>query len=261
MNIIIPMAGHSRRFKKAGYKDLKQFIKIDGKYMIDHVCDMFSPQDHFIFVCNKEHLDDNPKYREILKGLRQAYSICEIEPHEDGPVYSALQAKAHIKNFNEPIILSYCDFTVQWDYNQFLRKSAQYDASMAVFKGFHPASFGDTYYAYVRENEDMEMLELREKNSFTDKRWNEYASTGIYYVESWDIFEKYSRELLDKKDKVAAEYYCSLIYNYFVRDHLKVGLYEVDKFICWGTPEDLKEYDFWSDYFRNNVKFIKEKQI
>ena len=261
MNIIIPMAGYSRRFKKFGYKDLKPFINIDGKYMIQRVCEMFSPNDHFVFVCNKEHFKENPEYREILSNVTKNFDICEIDPHEEGPVYSTLQAKNYIKNPEEPIIITYCDFTVKWNYEQFLRKSSQYEGALAVFKGFHPASYGDTYYAYVRENKNMEMLELREKQSFTNDRANEYASTGIYYLENWFLFEKYATELLKNKDKVASEYYCSLIYNYFLRDNLKVGLYEVEKFICWGTPEDLMEYMFWSEYFGEDLNHIMQKEI
>ncbi len=248
MKIIIPMAGHSRRFKKAGYKDQKPFIIIDGKPMVERVCRMFSPTDEFVFVCNKEHLLIKD-YRKILEKIVLNYHIVEIEPHEYGPVYSVLQSEKYITNKDEPIIITYCDFTMQWNYRQFLLKSSLYEGSMAVFKGFHPASFGDTYYAYIKANENLEMVELREKQSFTDNRLNEFASTGVYYLENLKTFSHYANELLNSKEKVASEYYCSLIYNYLVRDGKRVNLFEVDKFICWGTPQDLEEYLFWSEYF------------
>lgn len=247
MKIIIPMAGHSRRFKEAGYTTLKPFIMIDGKPMIQRVCEMFSPMDEFIFVCNREHLEEKG-YVDILEGIVHKYHIVRIEPHELGPVYSALQA-GELMGEDEPFILSYCDFTMQWNYRHFLRKAAQYDGAMAVFKGFHPASLGGTYYAYLRANEVMEMVELREKQSFTENRMNEFASTGVYYIEDWKTYRHYANDLLSKKKAVGSEYYCSLIYNPMVQDGKRVCLVEVDKFICWGTPGDLEEYLFWSGYF------------
>lgn len=250
------MAGHSRRFKQAGYATLKPFIDIDGKPMIGRVCQMFSPDDEFIFVCNREHLL-NQDYRSILENVTPVYHIIEIEPHEYGPVYSALQAEDCITDADEPIIISYCDFTMQWDYRQFLLKSAQYEGAMPVFRGFHPASLGNTYYAYVRSREEMEMAGLREKSSFTDNRADEFASTGVYYMDSWKTFAHYAAELLEKRSSISMELYCSLLYNPMVRDGKRVSLFEVEKFICWGTPEDLEEYRFWSEYFVKDVRMIQ----
>ncbi|MFC1478495.1 NTP transferase domain-containing protein [Candidatus Margulisiibacteriota bacterium] len=247
------MAGHSRRFKAAGYSTPKPFIMIDGQPMIQSVCQMFSPMDEFIFVCHREHLD-HPEYRDILENSTRNYHIIPVDPHEYGPIYSALQAEPLITNKqDEPVIISYCDFTMQWDYRQFVCKAAQYEGAMAVFRGFHPASFGDTYYAYLRSTNDLEMLELREKRSFTDKRHDEFASTGVYYLDSWETFAQYANELISKKETVSSEYYCSLLYNPMVRDGKRITLFEVDKFICWGTPEDLEEYFFWSEYFSRDV--------
>jgi NDP-sugar pyrophosphorylase family protein len=256
MQVIIPMAGHSRRFKQAGYAVPKPFIMIDGKPMIQHVCSMFSPADHFIFVCNKEHLE-NADYRSMLCNIAENYTLVPVNPHELGPVYSVLQAEKYIDQ-DAPIIMSYCDFMMRWDYDQFRNSISGYPGAMAVFKGFHPASFGSTFYAYLKANELLEMEELREKRSFTDDRVNEFASTGVYYVDSWKRFKTYANELLEKNDKVASEFYCSLIYNYFVRDGHKVSLFEVQNFICWGTPEDLEEYFFWSAYFQHNLQQITQ---
>lgn len=256
MKIIIPMAGHSRRFKEVGYNVPKPFIMIDGKPMIKRVCEMFKPNDEFIFVCKKDDLH-NKNCLDVLNTIVPIYRIVEIEAHEYGPIYSVLQAENYIDNQDEPLIISYCDFYQVWNYNQFLAKAAMYDGAISVFKGFHPASLGDTYYAYVRASGNMEMIELREKRSFTNDRMNEYASTGVYYIDSWKIFKKYSKEILKNKPLGLNEYYCSLIFNPMVRDNLWVCLFEVEKFICWGTPRDLEEYVFWSDYFSKINKKVK----
>ncbi|MFC1546272.1 NTP transferase domain-containing protein [bacterium] len=260
MRIIIPMAGHSRRFSKAGYTDPKQFLNIDGVPMIERVCQMFDAKDDFVFVADKVQLK-NEKYRNILENITHNYTIVEIESHENGPVYSVLQAEKEITNPKDPIIISYCDFYMNWDYRQFLLKSIQYDGAIAVFRGFHPASFGATFYAYLKSNDKLEMQELREKKSFTDNRTDEFASTGVYYLNSWEIFKKYALELLNNKNKTASEYYASLIYNYLVRDGLKVTLFEVKNFICWGTPEDIHEYMFWSKYFNSESNSVLNKVI
>lgn len=246
--ILIPMAGHSRRFRAAGYDVPKPFIEIDGVPMIERVCRMFDPQDEFIFVCNCEHLQANPQYREMLHNATPHTHIIEVAPHSEGPVYSALAADAVMPD-DKPFIISYCDLTVQWNYQRFLLKAAMYDGALPVFRGFHPASLGDTYYCYVRADENLDMLDLREKQSFTDNRMEEFASAGIYYLDSWRTFRHYAHELINKGKRVASEYYASLIFPPMVRDGKSVCVFEIEKFISWGTPEDLEEYLFWSEYF------------
>ena len=32
-------------------------------------------------------------------------------------------------------------------------------------------------------------------------------------------------------------------------------VYEVDQYICWGTPQDYQEYQYWLAYFKKRVQF------
>ena len=52
MQIIIPMVGKSIRFKKAGYKTPKFLLKINNKYVIEHVIDLFPGEKNFLFICD-----------------------------------------------------------------------------------------------------------------------------------------------------------------------------------------------------------------
>ena len=57
MKIIIPMAGVGNRFIEAGYNDPKPLIKVNGKRIIQYICEMFDlEKDTIIFVCNDYHL-------------------------------------------------------------------------------------------------------------------------------------------------------------------------------------------------------------
>lgn len=265
MTIVIPMAGHSRRFKAMGYETPKAFIEIDGIPMIHWVCRMFSPNDKFVFVALNTHLEVD-HYKKILQSATPNYEIIGIDTHEKGPVYTSLFADDVIAD-SEPVIVSYCDGFQHWNYQRFLMKVADYEGGLTVFRGHQfymvdtPASFGDTYYAYVRANDQLEMLELREKQSFTDIRHDEYASTGVYYVSHWGLYKEYAKNLLETGLPVGNEYYVSLLYNPLIQDGKRVILFEVDKFICWGTPEDLEEYKFWSEYFGRDIKHIQERSL
>lgn len=52
MNIIIPMTGYGSRFVAAGYKELKPFIPVMGKPIIEWIVKgMYPEEEQFIFVC------------------------------------------------------------------------------------------------------------------------------------------------------------------------------------------------------------------
>jgi len=246
------MAGHSRRFKDAGYDAPKFLIQIDEKVMIEHVIDMFEERDYYHFVLNEEQINQNPNLIQWLKGLTQKNSVTVIPAHEKGPIHTALQVNS-IPDY-EPVIITYCDFIVEWDYRRFKREIVGYAVAIPAFKGFHPASFGDTYYAYMRVDENNNFIELREKKSFTDNRSEEYASAGIYYFSNWRLFTTYANKLNADDYQGLEEGYVSLLANLIAKDDMPIKVAEVKKFICWGTPGDLEQYLFWSKYFKTNSR-------
>jgi bifunctional N-acetylglucosamine-1-phosphate-uridyltransferase/glucosamine-1-phosphate-acetyltransferase GlmU-like protein len=252
MQIIVPMAGSGARFRRAGYQTLKPLIEVDGLPMIEHVVRMFPGEHDFLFICAEDHLQQTP-LRAILKRLAPGATIVAIEPHKAGPVYSALAAGNFIKD-DQPVILNYCDVAVLWDYAHFRRHMVALDCDgcLIAFKGFHPHSLGSTLYAYIRE-QNHRLLEIREKQAFTDQRMNEYASTGTYYFRSGALLKHYFRQAMQRKLQTNGEYYASLPYNLLVEDSLEVCVYAVDHFLHWGIPADLEEYQFWSDYFTHYV--------
>jgi len=252
MHIIIPMSGTGNRFVEKGYKTPKPLIEVDGKPIIEHVCDLFPNENNFTFICNSEHLK-HTKMRKILLDIKPSANIIEIEPHKLGPVYAVLKAFATIDD-DEEVIVNYCDFGTYWNYNQFLfhTRKRNADGAIAAYKGFHPHMLGDTNYAFMRE-ENQWMLEIQEKKPFTENRLNEYASNGTYYFKKGIFVKKYFSKLIDINHDLNGEYYVSLIYNLMKKDNLNISIYEIQHMLQWGTPEDLEHYNFWSEYFRHII--------
>ena len=252
MHIIIPMSGMGNRFIDAGYTVAKPLINVDGKPIIEHVCNLFPGEEKFTFICNAKHLAET-NMKEVLNRLKPNANIVEIPNHKKGPVY-AVSFVEDLINEEEEIIVNYCDFGTYWNYNDFLTHTRNRDADGAIpaYKGFHPHMLGSTNYAFMRDERQW-MLEIKEKEPFTDNRMNEYASNGTYYFKKGSFVKKYFKELMDKDINLKGEYYVSLVYNLLVEDGLKVSIYEIQHMLQWGTPSDIEEYNTWSKYFRNAI--------
>lgn len=250
MHIIIPMSGMGNRFVQAGYSRPKPLIEMDGMPIIEHVVNLFPGEHKFSFICNSKHLAETDM-REVLERIAPDGNIYEIPPHKLGPVYAVMQIAKTIAD-DEEVIVNYCDFGTYWDYENFLdhTRSRKADGAVVSYKGFHPHMQGSTNYAFMRDDKQW-MLEIKEKEPFTNNRMEEYASNGTYYFRTGGIMKKYFQELLDSKNDLNGEYYVSMVYNYLVANELSVSIYDIQHMLQWGTPQDVEEYNVWSDYFRD----------
>lgn len=249
------MSGMGNRFVQAGYKEPKFLIEVDGIPVIEHIIGLFPKDAEFIFICNEKHAEETPVLN-ILDKLASKKQIIVIPCHKKGPVYAVSEVYDFIDD-EEEVIVNYCDFSMDWEYldfHNFVQKS-NCDGSIVCYKGFHPHMLGGDNYAFVKcEPNSNKFLEIKEKESYTDDKMSEFASTGTYYFKKGKYVKKYFSKMMEKNIHLNNEYYVSLIYNLMHEDGLSTHVYEVPHMLQWGTPLDLKIYNKWSDYFRRALE-------
>ncbi len=261
MQIIIPMSGFGERFRRAGYTVPKPLIPVHGKPIIAHVIDLFPGETNMIFICNEDHLN-TPSYRmreQILQYCPTA-KIVSVKAHKKGPVHATLLAGSVIDK-TEPTIVNYCDFSCLWHYDDFCKTvlSSECDGAIPAYKGFHPHTLGSTHYAYMREKEG-QILDIQEKQPFTDNRMEEYASSGTYYFKSGAMMLEAFKETIAQDLHVNHEYYVSLAYKPLLQQKKNITVYPLAHFMQWGTPEDLQEYEGWASIFAKLEKRNAKQQ-
>ena len=284
MNVIIPMTGYGSRFVAAGYKELKPFIKIMDKPIIEWIVKRMYPSDvHFIFVCRDEHLKEDPTMKDTLLGLAPKTTLVSIENWiKKGPVYDVLRAYGMLCMKNsaddenpkkdgeqdgavigeisgvkeidpkDAFIINYCDFYMTWDYAAFVKEAGERncDGAIPCYTGFHPHLLPEkNYYASCLTDENDNLIEIREKYSFEEDKTEAKHSPGMYYFKNGEVMEKYCRVLTEHEEcAICGEFYASLPYNFMVQDGLKVWVPTNARYFCqWGTPNDMQEFVYWTD--------------
>lgn len=259
MKIIIPMTGYGSRFVAAGYKDLKPFINVQGKPIIQWIIDgMYPGESDILFVCRKEHLDNIPHMKESLMKISPDAELFAIDHWiKKGPVYDVLRASDRIPD-SVPCIINYCDFFMYWDWNAFKNqvKERNCEGCIPCYTGFHPhLLIKKNLYASCLTDEDDNLIEIREKYSFEKDKTKAKHSPGVYYFKNGEILKTYCQKLVESNHAISGEFYASLPYNFMVKDGMKVWVpTNVEQFCQWGTPEDLKEYLFWTNAIREEKK-------
>ena len=243
--LVIPMSGFGERFRAAGYTVPKPLIPVEGKPIIEHVIAMYPGIKNVLFICNQDHLDE-PRYRmrEILDSICPTARVAGIAPHKLGPVYAVSRAYDMLDE-NAPTIVNYCDFSCVWDWDAFRRFAAETNCDGAVmcYTGFHPHMLHSTNYAYVRTENKNKVLQIQEKQPFTDAPMHEFASSGAYYFCNARLMREAFEETRQREDlRLKGEYYVSLAYRPLLEKGKDIRVFEIDKFRQWGTPADLGEY-------------------
>ena len=251
MNIIVTLAGKSERFKKAGIKKPKFFLPLEKSTVIEKVLDCYNDQDNFHLVVTKSQINKFSNLKNYLNGLKKNIYLNIIQDHDNGPAFTACKAKSC--RLKDNIIVSYCDFLINWDYKKFKRDIFGYDFGITSFRGFHPSSFSGTLYCYLKVKNNF-IKALREKKSFTSQPFNEYASVGSYFFKNFSLMEYYSFKALHSKQlrNKFGEIYMSLPFLFILDEKLPILNFEVKNFISLGTPKDYLEDTNWYNFFKQD---------
>jgi len=245
------MSGFGERFRRAGFDLPKPLIEVEGKRIIEHVVELFDEDSDFIFVVNQDHLEDSAfQLRQILEKVAPKGRIIAIAPHRLGPVHACLAASSHL-DLEAEIVVNYADFSCLWNFEEFVAnvRDEQLDGAVPAYRGFHPHSAGTTNYAYIQET-NLRLTQIREKQPFTSDKTQEFASTGTYFFRTAGLMVEYFEMVIKGQISVSGEFYASSAFDLMAKGGLKVGVFEVQHFMQWGTPEDLAEYCYWSEQFR-----------
>lgn len=238
MNVIITMAGMSKRFSDKGFKDPKFKIITRNKSLFEwsmlSLIEFFSFK--FFFIAQKEH-----ECREFitekcsLLGIKNFYLI-EIDYVTNGQAETVTLARDYI-NQSQPLLIYNIDTHIKPGIihpNDFVNKDGL--VYTVIAEGNH--------WSFFKVNEHNKILEAAEKVRISNN-----ASIGLYYFKNWLIYnEAYMKSLAIE----AKEMYISNLYNYLSQYNIFIKNLPTCSFHPIGTPEELTT--FTEDYNESSLE-------
>ena len=245
MKVLIPMAGAGNRFLQAGYTDPKPLIKVNKKRIIEYILEMFDHEDEIIFICNSTHLRDT-NMKSILSSLRPDCKIFEIENHKKGPIFTLMPFLDLVED-NEAVMVCYCDNPFLWDKEKFkshiIRNNL--DGCILTHTGMHPHTLNSTKMAFLKTENNL-MLEIKEKECYTENPMNEHASTGAYFFRTGQLMKDCFKNCIQQDINYNGEYYVTLAYNFLVDAGYRIGYYDTQFVTVFGTPAEVESFEAWN---------------
>lgn len=237
LNVVVPMAGAGSRFHAAGYTFPKPMIIVkDNKPMIQVVVESLNVEADYTFIVQKKH---NEKYKiaSMLNMMIPGCNVVETDGLTDGAACTVLLAK-DIINSDKQLLIANSDQYIEWNAAEFFYTMVEqnYDGGILTFKANH------TKWSYVSVNDQGYVTRIAEKEVISP-----HATVGIYYWAQGSDFVKYAEQMIAAEKRINNEFYTAPVYNEAIADGRKFTIWDVDKMMGLGTPEDLqifqREYD------------------
>ncbi len=218
MNIVIPMAGLGSRFAKAGFKKSKPFIDVLGKPMIVRVLENLAYENaKYILIARKEQLENEKEAIEEIKKEFNVELIC-IDSLSEGTACTVLYARKLIDN-DTPLLIANSDQVVDFTLSDFAKDcfERKLDGSILTFIDLKK----DPKWSFARLEKDL-VVEVKEKEAISD-----IATVGIYLFTRGREFVDSAIDMICRNDRVNNEFYTCPVYNYAIKNGLKIGIYNI----------------------------------
>ncbi|WP_404452346.1 NTP transferase domain-containing protein [Virgibacillus necropolis] len=246
---MIPLAGAGSRFAKVGYKDPKPIIQVSGKPMVIQASDYLPNSAHRIFICLEEHLE----HYELEKSIKSYYEKAEvisISQLTDGQAKTCVAGLGNI-NPEDSLLISACDNGVIWNQEQYdqLINDKEVDVIVWTFRNHVSSKINPEMYGWVDIDSKQNVNSVSVKKPISEEPFHDHAIVGTFYYRKAKYFKESIDKLFSKNKRVNGEFYVDSSINELIEMGLNVKVFEVDHYICWGTPNDLNTFEYWQSFF------------
>ena len=227
---IIPMAGLSSRFFKAGYTKPKYQLDLSGETVFSWSVRSFEryfKTDKFVFIYRDVYETKNFLEEEIAKLGISDYELVCLPAETLGQADTVYQGIVNI-NGDESLYI----FNIDSRIIDFVKPkwADECDGYLEVFKGE-----GDHWSFAEPDGNTNKVLRTTEK-----ERISELCSDGLYYFKHKSIFESLFLDTKFKGNTTKNEYYIAPLYNELISQGRNVfyDLIPADKILFCGTPDE-----------------------
>lgn len=268
MNIIIPMAGAGKRFADEGYKIHKPAIpttdRRDGKKYPMVVCatkdlpGVDSDGANVTYIDRTFHKNDGVE-TEILQYYSKAAFIT-AEQLTEGQACTCLLAKEKIDN-EEELLIAGCDNGMVMDYNQFYNQTKKCDVIVFTYRHNEAVLAKPEAYGWVEVDKDNIITNLSIKKAISNTPMEDHAIVATFWFKHGHDFVKSAEKMIAENDRVNGEFYVDEVIKHTIELGLDARIFEISRYIGWGTPKDYEEYmatiNYWKEFVGSN-KFLPE---
>lgn len=250
---LIPMAGLGERFSREGYTSTKPLIPVSGKPMVVQAAEDLPATERQLFVLRR----DMPGFDAIDATLRANFSAAlavVLDGPTDGQARTALlgwQAVPAGAEANAPLTIAACDNGALYrpERLQQLLDDPSADVIVWVARSYPNAARHPHMYGWVDCAEGDDRVTGVSVKTPLDNPARDPIITGTFTFRRGADFARAVERMISREARINGEYYIDTCIEDAIALGLKVRIFEIDSYLCWGTPNDLRTFEYWQSCF------------
>lgn len=266
MNIIIPMAGAGQRFVDAGYKIHKPAImtmdRRDGKEYPMVVCATRDLPGVELDGANVIYIDRTFHKRDgvenVIKEFYPKASFITVENLTEGQACTCMLAKEKINN-DESLLIAGCDNGMVMDQKKFDVLTKQCDVIVFTYRHNDAVLAKPDAYGWMIVDSENRITGTSIKKAISDHPMDDHAVVATFWFRRGSDFVKATEKMIAENDRINNEFYVDQVIKHALDLGLDARVFEIDRYIGWGTPKDYENYTktlkYWNE-FVNSKGFI-----
>lgn len=243
------MAGRGKRFTDEDYALPKPFIEVNGTPMFVTATKSLPTADKNIFLALREH---RRKYHlaRTLKDYFKKSAIITVNQVTEGQASTCMLAESQIDS-DAQLTIGACDNGMTYERKKFdqLMNEKDTDAIIWTFRHYPGVLVNPSHWGWVSVNKKGLVKKVSVKVPISDDPINDYVVVGCFSFKKARYFFENCRKMITDDRRINNEFYNDECINVLIENGLTVKVFEIDKYLGWGTPNDLKTYQYWQEYF------------
>ena len=238
---LIPTAGAGQRFVDAGYNVPKPLIEIDGLPMVVQAAKTLPPADHWIFICRDEHVCEYEIDQKLNRHFPDA-KIVHASYLTEGQACTCLLAKEYLYPDDE-LTIGACDNAVDYNLDTYKEQLSESDALVWTFRNNRAVLRNPKMYGWVEIDQKGQAIKVSCKDPISEQPIKDHAVVGTFSFKRADTFIRCVESMIAKDRRINGEFFMDVALDECIQLGCVVRTVEVQKYVCWGTPKDLIEYN------------------
>lgn len=251
-SLIVPMAGLGKRFADHGFALTKPLIPVSGLPMVAQSAHDLPPASAYVFVVRS----DMPGHQDVsaeLKRLHPGAIIKTIEHVTEGQACTALIGLSALEDADSeiewPITIGACDSGALYNSTKYqnLLDDPEVDVIVWGIRGYSNAVRHPHMFGWVDANDGL-IRSISVKTPFS-KPDSDPIVLGTFTFRRASDFRRALESLIARDGRINGEFYIDSLVNDAIASGLRCHLFEVESYLCWGTPNDLWTFEYWQSCF------------
>jgi len=247
-SVLVPMAGYGKRFADAGYPLPKPLIPVSGRPMVIQATRDLPDAPATLFILRR----DIPLLDEILLKLRTSFvgtSAIVLDEGTDGQATTCALGIGQLDR-SAPVTIGACDNAMLYSTGAFEEMLAADDADLIVWvvRGHADGRMRPQMFGWIDVDDAGAVTGVRVKQAPEDPATAPMIVGAFTFREAGGFLAAYEH-MRERDARVNGEFYVDTMVQDAIDLGWNVRLFEIDHYLGWGTPNDLKTFEYWQSCF------------